>query len=285
MEDNEDNNIKIVIRLKGVIVFLIVVILSMVIAVVFYKMNTENKKKIDELSNYSNTIENEKQSFQGEVKKLKEKNKKLEDEAKELREKNKKLEDEVEKWKGKLDKELGDDYTKEVEFGFKEAEDSNEYYDGDISSIPREDIENLISNFMKIYLYQQNSNIKFLVDLGLTDSNKIENYKLVIDSYYETDIKFDDYKKLLLNYMTKECFNDEFYYEKKEKDGVLYYSKIYSYPSGLTSYEIKNIKKGEEENEYKVTVIDKYDDEQEEYEYIVGIVQKDGKPLVYSVYF
>jgi len=265
----EDNNKTIVIRLAGVIIFLIVVIISMVIAVVFYKMNTENKKKIDELSNYSNSLEYEKQSLQSEVEKLKEK--------------NKELEDEVNDWKDRIKEDMGKEYVKEVEFGFKNQADTNEHYDYDISSIPEEDIKVVVSDFIKKYMYMENSDIKLFTDSGLTDENKIENYELVIDSYYKTDIKFDDYKNLMLKYMTKECFNNSFCMDIKEKDGELYYSDAYSYPSDL-EFKILNIKKGEEENEYIVTVNKKYDVEEEESEYSIEIVKKAGKPLVNSVY-
>ena len=264
----EGDNNKIVIRLAGIIVCLVVVIILMVAAVVLFKINSDNKMKVDELNKYKDTLETEKQSLQGEVDKL--------------NEKNKKLEDEVENWKEKVEQKAGKNYVKEVEFGFKEVEDSFEYYDTDISSIPEEDIKSVISDFMKMYAYMYDSNIKFLIDLGLTDVNRAENYKHVIDSYYETDIKFDDYKTLLLNCMTKECFNSEFCSDIKEKDGILYYSDYYTLDSA--SYEIKNIKKGEEENVYEVKLNYKYDGDEDECEYVVEIVQKDGKPLVNSVY-
>ena len=266
----EGSNNKIVIRLTGIIVFLIIVIILMVAAGVLYKINSENRRKMDELSKYKDTLESEKQSLQGEVE--------------ELKEKNKNLESEVEKWKNTINEELGEDYIKTVEFGFKEVEDVDEDYDFDISSIPKEDINSLISDFLKVYLSMENYDLKFLIDSGLTDENKIKKYKLVIDSYYETDIKFDDYRSKMLNYMTEGCFNEEFCYDIKEKDEILYYSDAYSYPSDFKSFDILDIKINEEEDVYEVTANVKYADEQSKGEFSIEIVQKDGKPVVNSVY-
>ncbi len=93
-----------------------------------------------------------------------------------------------------------------------------------------------IEEFLKIY--KNNSPKGILVTLGLLNQNHTFNPEDYIDRFFaKTDIKYEDFKNKMLNYMTEELFED--YYNNqgfKEVDGLLCFSDI-----------------GGEEKEYEVT--------------------------------
>ena len=69
-----------------------------------------------------------------------------------------------------------------------------------------------IENFLKVY---KNSSPKgILISLGLIDENYTSNPEDYIDRFYaKTDIKYEDFKNKLLEFVTEKLFNS--YYDNK----------------------------------------------------------------------
>lgn len=211
--------------------------------------------------------------------------KKMENTISELKSSNQKM-------KNIIEEELGEDYLN-IKNTFDDIDDlvniqNTSYDDAKVESFSDDMIKETITNYIKINELYNTSKEKLLLKLGLTNSKKIEDYgsKIVGDEYYSTDIKFEDYKNAMLQYMTEECFKDNYCDEVKSIDGVLYYS--YAEASDPRTHEILSMNKDEyEENSFNITLKEKiqYSDMEEEQEEeieeaLFTITSRDGKGIV-----
>lgn len=85
------------------------------------------------------------------------------------------------------------------------------------------EIKETITNYLNIFKGAGSVEGK-LQKLGLLEFGQYNNNELTVDNYRRTDIKYSEFKSIVMNYMSEDWFNtvnesEEF----KEKDGVLYY--------------------------------------------------------------
>lgn len=140
-----------------------------------------------------------------------------------------------------------------------------------------------IENFLKVY---KNSSPKgILISLGLIDENYTSNPEDYIDRFYaKTDIKYEDFKNKLLEFVTEKLFNS--YYDNqgfKNVDEYLCFSDIggeereykvenmslIDHTDSSMTYEISFFEESSNNIENaKITVIEKNND------YVVDIYEK-----------
>lgn len=152
-----------------------------------------------------------------------------------------------------------------------------------------DEIKKAISDYIAIADLYAKSKEDLILKLGLTNRKKLQDYgeTEIEDEFYSTDINFEDYKNKMLQYMTLDCFKENFCDEIKSLNGKLYYS--YFELTNPGTHSIIDIKKEvDEENTFYVQlkdiVHDKYDNTDTEYKkegYFI-ITGKDGKPIVDS---
>lgn len=208
--------------------------------------------------------------------------KQMKEELSSLKETNKKLQNTI-------DEELGEDYI-ELDDYFDKLSNSgkNVYNSEEASTFSTEQIEEAIKKYIGISTQYYQSKEGLLLKLGLTTRDRVENYgkEIIANEYYSTDIKFDDYKEKMLNYVTEDYFLENFCDEIMSANGILYYS--YYDAVDTWTYEIESLEKAEDEiNTYEIKFKEKVhydDDENEDYEdedetYFI-ITSKDGNPIV-----
>ena len=86
-----------------------------------------------------------------------------------------------------------------------------------------DEIKKSLQNYLDLVGTKDGSFFGLLVKLGLCNDNDYNNANRTDDNFVKTNIKYSDYKEKMLNYVTEECFNQNFKNGYKEKDGVLYY--------------------------------------------------------------
>ena len=196
------------------------------------------------------------------------------------------------------------DYYEEEEFFDEIKIENKREYDKNISNFSETQIKDLMNEYIELYImYFYGSKDKVIMKLGLDSAKGISKYHFdndevriydhdavtsdgspAFNEYILTNIKFDDYKDAMLNYMTEDCFTEEFCKEAKMKDGMLYVDT--SEVSSEYTYKLVNVRHLED-NVYLADVeisvkspfdeedVDKYMDQ-----YIFEIVNCNGKPFV-----
>ena len=96
-----------------------------------------------------------------------------------------------------------------------------------------EEIKTSLLNYQELVAAYSGSIEGFLVKLDLMDFG--DYTKVDADNYVKTDIKFEDYKKACLEYVTEDCFIETTFFSKycKNVDGYLSYYNV-----GATGYDV-----------------------------------------------
>lgn len=96
-----------------------------------------------------------------------------------------------------------------------------------------EEIKTSLLNYQELVAAYLGSTEGFLVKLDLMDFG--DYTKVDADNYVKTDIKFEDYKKACLEYVSEDCFKETTFFNKycKNVDGYLSYYNV-----GATGYDV-----------------------------------------------
>ncbi len=207
------------------------------------------------------------------------------------------LSEEINKLRKTISEDMGEYYIEEYDFfgGNSDSVQNTIDYSKNIKDFSDDEIRNTIEKFLSLKAEYYNSKTNFLIDLGLTDRRRADKYynnSSIADEFYLTDIKYDDYKNELINYMTEECFHDNFTEDMKMKNDMLYMSYVTA--SDPEEYEIQGIEKVKD-NFFRVDTIRKtsgYDDEEDEedkedieYDFAIELVSYNGKLYVQYIDF
>lgn len=188
-----------------------------------------------------------------------------------------KLEDEINKLKEENDKlkkfvfdEVGEDIWAEyITFDDIVLEKRPTYNSKKIERFEEAEFEKLLNDYVSVSTLYYTSPEDLLIKLGLTDEEKIYDYadEVLLDEYYITDIKFEDYRNAMLQYMSLDTFEEDFSDVIKSYQGNVCYSSYWSEDSE-SDYMIVSMKRTEYsdevefEVEIKSTTIEYIDDEE-----------------------
>lgn len=235
MEDTNNNMKK---SSPKVLIIALIIIVALLVIIGFLGKNLKNKN--DELND-----------FKQEYSKLKNDRKKLRD---------------------YIERNMGEEYLNIIDF-FDETNKviniEEKYNTKAVNEKTDEEIEKAILNYLKLENLFDKSKAEGLKFLKLADSKDIEKYengKLILDEYYATNIKINDFKKALSKYISEnkilKMFDERD--DIKVKDGFIYYT--YYEGSNLKQYDILNIKKDKsEDNVFYVKIKENNDINDDDY--------------------
>lgn len=100
------------------------------------------------------------------------------------------------------------------------------------------EIKTTLQNYLDLIGAKEGSPINMLVKLGLCNYGDYNNVTPTDDNYIKTNIKYSTFKEKMLQYVTEECFYNNFNTFYKDQNGILYY-----FDGGATGmqFEVKDI--------------------------------------------